>query len=465
MNKILIANRGEIAIRIIRACQELNIKTVAVCSAADREALHSKLADECICIGPGPSRRSYLSIPAIMSAAEVAGVDGIHPGYGFLSENAEFARICGEYKIKFIGPKPDQIDTLGNKVQARTLAEKAGVPMLPGSRGVVKNETELKKIAKEIGFPLIIKAAAGGGGRGMKIVKSQAELMQQYQVAQAEAEVGFGNADVFVERFCQNPRHVEVQIIGDSHGNIMYLGERECSIQRRYQKLIEESPCVVVTEKTRAALGESAVKLARAVKYESLGTVEFLMDEDQRFYFMEVNTRAQVEHPVTEMVTGIDLIKEQILVAMGERLSFLKPLQSKKLIGKNSDISQSSFAPVPVNGHAIECRINAEDPVTFAPWPGKVTAYHQPGGPGVRVDSMVYSGYTVPSIYDSLLAKVITHGRDRTEAIQRMKRALLEMQVDGIRTNIPFHLKLLDDERFRRGAISTNFLNVFMAKG
>lgn len=458
MKKVLIANRGEIAIRIIRACQELGLSSVAVYSSADRDALHTKLADESICIGPGPSRKSYLSIPAIMSAVEISGVDAIHPGYGFLSENADFARICKDHKITFIGPKPEHIDSLGNKVKARTLAEKSGVPLLPGSRGVVNSEAEVIRIAKDIGFPLIIKAAGGGGGRGMKIVRQQSELLQQFHLAQTEAEVGFGNADVFVERYCQNPRHVEVQIMGDSHGNIVHLGERDCSIQRRYQKLVEESPCPIVDSKLREALGETALKIAKAVSYESLGTVEFLMEENKRFYFMEVNTRIQVEHPVTEQVTGIDLVKEQIRIAQGEKLSCL-PLP-RKSSGKNAEMGNS----VPLNGHALECRINAEDPLTFAPWPGKVTAYHQPGGPGVRVDSMIYAGYTVPSIYDSLLAKVITFGSSRKESINRMKRALNEMKIDGIRTNIPFHLRLLDDDKFLRGDISTNFLNTFIQK-
>lgn len=439
MKKVLIANRGEIAVRIIRACQELGLKTVAVHSVADRDALHTRIADESICIGPGPSAKSYLSIPAVMSAAEISGVDAIHPGYGFLSENAKFAEICGKYGIKFIGPKPEHIQTLGNKVEARALAEKAGVPMLPGSRGSVTSAHEAEKLAKEIGFPLIIKAAAGGGGRGMKIVHSMDELSKQFDLARNEAQVGFGNPEVFIERYCQNPRHVEVQLVADEHGNVTHLGERDCSIQRRHQKLLEEAPCPVMTPERRKIIGDTAVRLAKEVGYQSLGTVEFLMDEDGQFYFMEVNTRAQVEHPVTEYITNIDLIKEQIRIAQGQKLSF-------------------DPAKIELRGHALECRINAEDPTTFAPWPGKITGYHEPGGPGVRLDSMVYAGYTVPSLYDSMIAKLITWGKDREECLARMRRALREMKVDGIRTNIPFHLRVLDNQRFIDGNVSTRFL-------
>lgn len=442
MKKVLIANRGEIAVRIIRACQELGIKTVAVHSVADRDALHTRIADESICIGPGPSPKSYLSIPAIMSAAEIAGVDAIHPGYGFLSENAKFAEICGQYGIKFIGPKPEHIYALGNKVQARAIAEKANVPMLPGSLGSVNSVEDAEKLASEIGFPLIIKAAAGGGGRGMKIVRSMDQLKQQYELAKQEALIGFGNPEVFIERYCENPRHVEVQLIADEHGTITHLGERDCSIQRRHQKLLEEAPCPVLTPERRKEIGDTAVRLAKAVGYQSAGTVEFLMDEQGRFYFMEVNTRVQVEHPVTEIVSGVDIVKEQIRIARGERLSF--------------DPSQ-----VKLTGHALECRINAEDPVSFAPWPGKITAYHEPGGPGVRVDSMIYAGLTVPPHYDSMIAKLITFGRDREECLARMRRALREMKIDGIRTNLTFHQRVLDDPRFISGNISTKFLENF----
>jgi acetyl-CoA carboxylase biotin carboxylase subunit len=442
MKKILIANRGEIAVRILRACQEMGYRTVAVYSTADKDSLHTKIADESICIGPGPSTHSYLSIPSLMSAAEIAGVDGIHPGYGFLAENEQFAEVCGNYGITFIGPSPAQIRKLGNKVEARALAKKADVPMLPGSEGVVKNLEEAQQIAAEIGYPMIIKAAAGGGGRGMKLVYKEEELAKQFMLARAEAEASFGNGDVFIERFCQKPRHVEVQVIGDQHGNAIHLGERDCSIQRRNQKLIEESPCPVMDEAARQALGETALRLVREVGYYSAGTVEFLMDEQNRFYFMEVNTRIQVEHPVTELVTGVDLVKEQLRVAEGKELSY-----------KQSDIK--------IQGHAIECRINAEDPKTFAPWPGTVSAYHAPGGPGIRIDTMVYTGYTIPSLYDSMVGKLITYGKDREEALVRMSRALTEMKVDGIRTNIPFQLKVINTDAFRAGDVSTRFLDTF----
>lgn len=442
MKKVLIANRGEIAVRVIRACRELGLKTVAIHSTADRDSLHAKLADESICIGPGPSIKSYLRIPAIMSAIEVSGADAVHPGYGFLSENAEFARICEAYKVTWIGPGPEQIHALGNKVEARALAEKAKVPLLPGSRGVVRTEADAEEIASEIGYPLIIKAAAGGGGRGMKIVNKQEDLIRLFQLAQAEAEAGFGNPDVFIERYCARPRHIEIQIMGDKYGNYVHLGERDCSIQRRHQKLVEEAPSPAVNEALRQKMGDTAIRLAKAVGYYSLGTAEFLMDEDGQFYFMEVNTRVQVEHTVTEQVTGVDLVKEQIRIAMGEKLS----------------IDQKS---VKMTGHAIECRINAEDPATFAPWPGRITAYHEPGGPGVRIDGMIYSGYTVPSLYDSMIAKLITTGRDRDEALARMRRALSEMKVDGIRTNIPFHERVMEDPRFIKGDVTTRFLDTF----
>lgn len=444
MKKILIANRGEIAVRIIRACQELDIPTVAVYSTADKDSLHTKIADESICIGPGPSLKSYLSIPALMSAAEVSGVDAIHPGYGFLSENADFADVCGKYGIKFIGPKAAHIRALGNKVEARAIAERAKVPMLPGSNGRVSTLDEAKDVAEKVGFPLIIKAAAGGGGRGMKVVRAKSELDVQFQIAQQEALNFFGNPDVFMERYCANPRHVEVQIVCDEHGNRAHIGERDCSIQRRHQKLVEEAPCPVFTEQQREELGAIALRLAEAVGYYSLGTVEFLMDEG-KFYFMEVNTRVQVEHPVTEMVSGIDLIKEQIRIARGEKLSF-NPKEIK------------------LRGHAMECRINAEDPDSFAPWPGRITAYHEPGGPGVRIDSMVYAGYTVPSLYDSMIAKLITYGKDRHECMQRMRRALKEMKVDGIRTNIDFHLRLMADKNFQEGNVSTKYLETWLKK-
>jgi len=445
MKKVLIANRGEIAVRIIRACRELGLKTVAIHSTVDRDSLHAKLADESICIGPGPSVQSYLRIPAVMSAVEISGADAVHPGYGFLSENADFARICREYKINFIGPDPEHIHALGNKVEARALALKAKVPMLPGSKGVVRSEEEALELAKEIGYPMIIKAAAGGGGRGMKVVNKPEELVRQFQLAQAEAQAGFGNPDCFIERYCARPRHIEIQLVADKHGNYAHLGERDCSIQRRHQKLVEESPSPVMTPELRNRIGEAAIRLAKAVGYVSLGTAEFLLDEDGQFYFMEVNTRVQVEHTVTEEVTGIDLVKEQIRIARGEKLSF-------------------DPASIKLTGHAMECRINAEDPSSFAPWPGKVTAYHEPGGPGVRIDGMVYSGYTVPSQYDSMIAKLITHGRDRNECMERMRRALAEMKVDGIRTNIAFHERLLANEQFKQGAVHTKFLETFGKK-
>jgi acetyl-CoA carboxylase biotin carboxylase subunit len=375
-----------------------------------------------------------------MSAAEIAGVDAIHPGYGFLSENPEFARVCREYKIKFIGPTPEHIFALGNKVAARKLAVDAGVPLLPGSSGVVQTEAEAEAVAGEIGFPLIIKAAAGGGGRGMKIVREKSDLLPQFRLARAEAAAGFGNPDCFMERYCERPRHVEVQLIADEHGNMMHLAERDCSIQRRHQKLLEEAPCPVVTPKLREKIGNTALKLAERIGYWSLGTAEFLLDENQEFYFMEVNTRVQVEHTVTEEITGRDLVKEQILIAMGEKLNDSK---------------------LQIQGHALECRINAEDPKTFAPWPGRITAYHEPGGPGVRIDGMIYAGYQVPPHYDSMIAKLITHGRDRAECLARMRRALAEMKVDGIRTNIPFHERVLADKRFIAGDVSTKFLSEF----
>lgn len=438
MRKILIANRGEIAVRIIRACQEMGIRTVAVHSVADKESLHTKLADESVCIGPGPSIQSYLHIPALMSAAEVTGADGIHPGYGFLAESSEFAEVCAQYGICFIGPKPAHILSLGDKIRARALAIASKVPLLPGSEGGVRTEAEARKIAKKIGFPVIIKASGGGGGRGMKIVRSAEDLQTQLQIAQSEAQACFGNPECFIEKYLTRPRHVEVQLIADTHGNCYALGERDCSIQRRHQKLMEESPCSVLTPKERALVQQKAVDLAKSVGYQSLGTAEFLY-ENGEFYFMEMNTRVQVEHPVTEEVMGLDLIKEQIRIAMGERLD-------------------PALATRTANGHALECRVNAEDPVSFAPWPGKITDYHQPGGPGVRVDGMIYAGYQVPSLYDSMIAKVITHGCDRMEAIVRMRRALREMKVVGIRTNIDFHLRLLDHPRFVAGDISTAFL-------
>ena len=442
MKKILIANRGEIAVRIIRACKEMGIRTVAVYSTVDKEALHTKIADESVCIGPPASSKSYLNIASIMAAAELTGADGIHPGYGFLSENAKFAEICIAHNTCFIGPKPEHIFALGNKIQARAAAEKAKVPLLPGSKGVVKTFKEALKVAKEIGFPVIIKAAAGGGGRGMKIINIEQDLEVQLGLAQSEALAGFGNGDVYIEKYLRAPRHVEIQLLADNHGNIIHLGERDCSVQRRHQKLLEESPCPVMTPELRKIMGDTAVRLAKSVGYQSVGTCEFLLDENGQFYFMEVNSRIQVEHTVTEEVTGMDLIKEQIKAALGE-----------KLRKKQSDIV--------LTGHALECRINAEDPVSFVPWPGKVTNYFAPGGRGIRVDSALYAGFTVPSNYDSMIAKLITHGEDRAECLARMRSALSEMKVEGIRTNISFHQKVLQDENFISGNFSTRFLENF----
>lgn len=438
MRKVLIANRGEIAVRVIRACQELGIQTVAIHSTIDENSLHTKLADESICIGPGPSVKSYLCIPAIMAAAEVAGVDAIHPGYGFLSESFEFADVCAQHGIKFIGPTSEQIRKLGDKVEARKIAKKAGVPMLPGSLGAIKSESDCEKLAEEIGYPVIIKASAGGGGRGMKIVHRPVDLIKLFRLARSEAESAFGNPECFMEKYLTSPRHVEVQILGDEHGHVIHLGERDCSIQRRQQKLIEEAPCPIFTDADRERIGTTAVNLAKEVGYQSLGTVEFLYEKGQ-FYFMEVNTRVQVEHPVTEEISGLDLVKEQIRLAMGEPLGY-------------------SQEDIKLHGHAIECRINAEDPISFAPWPGLVTDYHQPGGPGVRIDSMLYAGYRVPSLYDSMVAKVIIKGKDRKECLDRMQRVLSELRVEGIRTNRTFYKKLLAHPRFIEADVTISWL-------
>lgn len=438
MKKVLIANRGEIAIRVIRACKEMDIATVAVHSLADKDSLHAKLADESICIGPGPSIQSYLNIPAILSAAEVTGSDAIHPGYGFLSENHEFADICEQSGIKFIGPTAQQIRTLGDKIQARKMAIAAKVPLLPGSDGRVENAEHAAKLAREIGFPVIIKAAAGGGGRGMKVVYEDSELSLMFDIARKEAMANFGKPDCFMEKYLTHPRHIEVQVIADEHGNVAHLGERDCSLQRRHQKVLEESPCPVLDQASRDEVCNKALALIKKAGYQSLGTAEFLY-QDGKFYFMEMNTRVQVEHPVTEMVTGIDLIKEQIRIARGEKLTI-------------------SNKTLKLRGHALECRINAEDPVTFAPWPGLITGYHQPGGPGIRIDGMIYGGYTVPSLYDSLLVKVISYGDTREECLARMRRAMAEMKITGIRTNIAFHQRILSEPRFIAGDVSTNFI-------
>jgi acetyl-CoA carboxylase biotin carboxylase subunit len=443
--KILIANRGEIALRIIHACRELGIKTVAVYSEADENSLHVRFADEDVCIGPPRSADSYLNVPAIISAAEITGADAIHPGYGFLSESAYLAEVCEACHIRFIGPDPNVIKLLGDKARARKAMKKAGVPMLPGSDGPVENEEKALKVAKEIGYPVIIKAVAGGGGRGMRVVRTPADLPNLLRTAQREAEAAFGNGDVYVEKYLENPRHIEFQIIGDHHGNLVHLGERECSIQRRHQKLIEESPSPVLTDRVRKKMGSVVVDAAKAVQYTNAGTFEFLMDGDGKFYYMETNTRLQVEHPVTEMVTGIDIVKEQIRIAAGERLSF-----------KQSEVT--------FTGHSIECRVNAEDPETFAPSPGLIHAWSVPGGPGVRIDTFAHAECTVSPYYDSMIAKIIVHGRDRQEAIARMRRTLEMTVIEGIKTSVPLHLKILNEADFQAGRLGTAFMDRFMPK-
>ena len=438
-NKILIANRGEIALRIIRTCKELGIKTVAVYSEADRDSLHVTFADEAVCIGPPSSKDSYLKIPIIISAAHITGADAIHPGYGFLAENSSFSEICAESGIKFIGPSPEMITAMGNKSFAKDSMKKHGVPVIPGSDGVVKDISGGKKIAHEIGFPVIIKASAGGGGKGMRIVLEEKEFEKAYQTARTEAEAAFSNSDVYIEKYIESPRHVEIQIMGDRFGNVYHYGERDCSVQRRHQKLIEESPSPVIDTEMRNKMGETAVLGAKAVNYEGAGTIEFLVDKNKNFYFMEMNTRIQVEHPVTEFVYDVDLVRQQILVAAGEKIDTL---------------------PKKPTGHAIEFRINAEDPDTgFRPSPGKIQSLHFPGGFGVRVDSHIYQGYTIPPHYDSLIAKLIVRGKNRQTAIVRGKQALEEFIVEGIKTTVPFHLKVLEDKRFISGNFDTSFID------
>ncbi len=442
--KILIANRGEIATRIIWACKELGIPTVAVYSEADRDSLHVRFADEAICIGPPPSARSYLNIPAIISAAEITNVDAIHPGYGFLAENAYFAEVCEACNIKFIGPRPDSIKLMGDKAQARAAMKAAGMPITPGYDGIIEDEEEATRIAAKIGYPVIIKASAGGGGRGMRIVRSQDELLTALPAAQHEAQMAFNNPAVYIEKYIEVARHIEIQVLGDSFGDVIHLGERECSIQRRHQKLIEESPSPVLTPSLRKEMGEAAVKACKEIGYVSAGTMEFLLDERKNFYFMEMNTRIQVEHPVTELVTNTDLVRDQILIAAGHRLAY----KQKEVV---------------FNGHAIECRINAESPTTYAPSPGLITALNLPGGPGVRVDTAAYPGWFVPPHYDSLIAKLIVHHRTRELAIARMQRALEAFIVEGIETSIPLHQRILADTDFRAGNMSTKFMERFIA--
>jgi acetyl-CoA carboxylase biotin carboxylase subunit len=437
--KLLIANRGEIAVRIIRACRELGIRTVSVYSEADRNTLPVRLSDEAICIGPASPSQSYLNIPAIISAAEITDAEAIHPGYGFLAENPHFAEACITSGITFIGPTPENMRLGGDKAKARQTMKRKGIPVVPGSDGPVQDEEEVKKLIKKIGLPVILKASAGGGGRGMRIIHEEKDIEQSLHMAQRESLAAFGSGDLYIEKYIPEMRHIEVQIIADNKGNVIHLGERECSIQRRHQKLIEESPYIFSSQRFRKKLGELAVKVAKAMKYRNAGTVEFILDNEGKVYFMEINTRIQVEHPVTEMVTGIDIVKEQIRLAAGEQLAY-----------KQGDIRHS--------GHSIECRINAEDPELFVPCPGKITSFILPGGPGVRVDTAAYTGWVVPAHYDSLIAKVITHGKDRDEAIARMKRALSEFVIEGIKHNIPFYLKILENEDFQKGRFNTNFL-------
>ncbi len=440
--KILIANRGEIACRIIWACKEMGIRTVAVYSEADRDSLHVRFADEAICIGAPPSAQSYLNISAVISAAEIANVDAIHPGYGFLAESAYFAEICEACNIKFIGPRASVIRMMGDKVEARRAAQEAGLPILPGSPEPLESEEEALRLAREIGFPVIVKAAAGGGGRGMRIVRAEAELGHALETASTEAAAAFKNGDVYIERYIERPRHIEIQVLADEYGACIHLGERECSIQRRHQKLLEEAPSPVLSADLRNQMGNAAVAACKRINYSNAGTIEFLLDEDNKFYFMEMNTRIQVEHPVTEMVTLADIVRNQIRIAEGEPLGY----------------TQDDLMIV---GHSIECRVNAENPETFAPSPGLITAFNLPGGPGVRVDTAAYPGYFVPPYYDSMIAKLIVHARTRDLAIARMRRALGAMVVEGIKTTIPLHLKIMDDPKFQAGELSTKFMEEF----
>ena len=445
--KVLVANRGEIALRVIAACKELGVATVAVHSEADRDSLHVRAADESVCIGPAAVSGSYLNITSIVAAAEITGTDAVHPGYGFLAENAHFAEILQEVGLTWIGPSPDAIRRMGDKSVAKDTVKKVGVPTVPGSPGPLESVEDALNLAERIGYPVLLKAVAGGGGRGMRVASSGKELAAAFDLATSEAERAFGNGSVYLEKYLAEPRHIEIQVFGDELGNVVHLGERECSLQRRHQKLLEESPSRAVDEKLRARMGEAAVAAAKAVDYVGAGTIEFLLEQDGSFYFMEMNTRIQVEHPVTEMVTGYDLVKEQIRVAAGEPLSFARQKNGWQL-----------------RGHAIEFRINAEDPETFAPSPGLITAFHVPGGPGVRVDTAAYSGWRIPPYYDSLIAKLIVHGRDREEAMARGKRALELFVVEGVKTTIPLHLKLLEEPDFRHGRFSTKWLERWLAR-
>ena len=443
--KVLVANRGEIALRVIRACKELGIKTVAIHSDADALGLHVRAADEKVCVGPAEAALSYRNIPNVLSAAEITGVDAIHPGYGFLSENAHFAEVCESIGIKFIGPTSENIAMMGDKAKAREVVAHRGLPVTPGSQGELRSEDDALQAAQKIGFPVIIKATAGGGGRGMRVVNRAEDLGRAFQAAQAEAKSTFGNEGVYLERYFLEPRHIEVQVLADHRGHVIHLGERDCSIQRRHQKLVEETPSPVIDDKLRREIGRVAVEAVKAVQYRNVGTVEFLLDKDRNFFFMEVNTRIQVEHPITEMVTGIDLIKEQVRLAAGQPLTI-----------RQQDVT--------INGHSMECRINAEDPEKFTPSPGRITKYSAPGGFGVRVDSAMESGAMVVPHYDSMIAKLITHGRDRQEAIARMRRALDEFVIDGIRTTIPLHRRIFDDPDFQKCYVSTAFLDQLLSR-
>jgi acetyl-CoA carboxylase biotin carboxylase subunit len=439
--KVLIANRGEIALRVIRTCREMGIKTVAVYSTADKDSLHVRFADEAVCIGKPQSNESYLNIPHIMAAAEITNADAIHPGYGFLAENSKFSQICADHDIKFIGPTPSMINSMGDKITAKETMIKAGVPVVPGGEGLLQNLSEAKSLAKGIGYPVILKATAGGGGKGMRVVWEESEMERNYNMAKTEAAASFKNDGIYMEKFVEEPRHIEIQVAGDRYGTVCHLSERDCSIQRRHQKLVEESPSPFMTPDLRQRMGEAAIKAASAINYESVGTIEFLVDKHRNFYFMEMNTRIQVEHCVTEEVINFDLIKEQIKIAMGEKIS-----------GQN-------YMP---EGHAIECRINAEDPYNdFRPSPGRITTLNTPGGHGVRVDSHVYAGYVIPPYYDSMIGKLITVARTRDEAIDTMYRALSEYVIEGVKTTIPFHLQLMQNENFRKGNFTTKFLETF----